>query len=380
MYSGKHYETGTLSNAMAASGTPVSEAMALGASGGIAFGYFVFEYKGDLPHVALLTRNTFAPFDRMLDNLAIVRESRETTDGARAEKNLRIALDDGHKPLVWADAYSLPYLGLPREVMWMMKPLLVIAYEGDDFLVVDGSPDPIRLSSAVLAQARGKVKKDRHRMMILERQDGDRLAEGLRRGIETGVALMLDKPPAGSADNFGIQGMRAFAKALTDTKGAKAWRTKFEPGPRLIQALAGRVGQPGVWDWIETWGTAPGGDRGTYAAFLRDAAHGTGLSLEEYASKLDASHKLWRELATRSMPDEITEFKELKALKRLYSESREQRSDLRPLLRELTERVGKSAALSAMAGEIQASMAEMVLEIADVESEVFTGLREALKG
>ena len=79
-FEGKHYETGTLTNALAAlgavdphTGKPYSEALALGASGGIAFGYFVFEYKGQLPHVALLTRNTFAPFEPMLDQLAIKR-------------------------------------------------------------------------------------------------------------------------------------------------------------------------------------------------------------------------------------------------------------------------------------------------------------------
>src|SRR4051812_16288350 len=96
---GRHYETGTIVDALAAmgardpkTGKAYSEALALGASGGIAFGYFVFEYKGHLPHVALLTRNTFAPFERTLDNLAIKRDARETTDGARAEKNLRAEL------------------------------------------------------------------------------------------------------------------------------------------------------------------------------------------------------------------------------------------------------------------------------------------------
>lgn len=212
-------------------------------------------------------------------------------------------------------------------------------------------------------------------MMIVERPDPGRLAEGLNRGIETAVALMLDKPPAGSPDNFGIQGMRAFAKVLTDTKGPKAWHSKFEPGPRLVQALAGRIGQPGVWDWIETWGTARGGDRGTYAAFLREA----NPALSDLASQLDVSHQLWLKLASRAMPDEIAEFKELKALKRQYSESREDRAKLRPAICCLIEQVGGSEKLASMAGDIRASMAETVLQIAEVESEVFHGLRELLK-
>jgi hypothetical protein len=63
---GRHSETGSIHNALALqgikaphTGKPYSEALLLGISGGIAFGYFTFEYKGYLPHVALLTRNTF---------------------------------------------------------------------------------------------------------------------------------------------------------------------------------------------------------------------------------------------------------------------------------------------------------------------------------
>jgi hypothetical protein len=67
---GRHYETGTLRNAWALrgaraphTGQPYSEALLLGVSGGITFGYFTFAYTGELPHMALLTRNTFDAFD-----------------------------------------------------------------------------------------------------------------------------------------------------------------------------------------------------------------------------------------------------------------------------------------------------------------------------
>jgi hypothetical protein len=39
-----------------------SKALLLGVNDGIAFGYFTFEYKGILPHMAILARNTFDPF------------------------------------------------------------------------------------------------------------------------------------------------------------------------------------------------------------------------------------------------------------------------------------------------------------------------------
>ncbi|HET6595505.1 MAG TPA: hypothetical protein VFG81_07770 [Anaerolineales bacterium] len=54
---GRHSETGSIHNALALQGVraphtgkPYSEALLLGVSGGIAFGYFTFEYKGYLPH------------------------------------------------------------------------------------------------------------------------------------------------------------------------------------------------------------------------------------------------------------------------------------------------------------------------------------------
>lgn len=393
-FQGRHYETGAIANVLAAmgvsnlrTGKPYSEALALGASGGIAFGYFVFEYTGHLPHVALLTRNTFSPFERALDNLAIRREQRETVDGARAEKNLRLELDAGNIVLVWADVFSMPYRSLDPQQMWQMQPLVVLGHDGEDFLVADGALRDQRVSAGALAIARGRVKKDRYRMMTLEPPDADRLADGLRRGMETCAALFLDKPPAGSANNFGIAGMRHFAKMLRDPKNAKGWAKTFAPGPRFVQALAGRHGQPGVADWIERWGTADGADRGTYAAFLREAADWTGLSdLNEIAKAFDRSAPLWQDLAEAAMPDSIPAFRELKALKRRHArlwfehgaDSNDERAAIRREMGTLVERLGVEEELVAEAPAIRERMAELVERIAETEEPAVRDLRAAI--
>ncbi|MBC8065719.1 MAG: BtrH N-terminal domain-containing protein, partial [Chlorobia bacterium] len=157
-FTGRHYETGTIANILQARGDinpitkkPYDEDFVIGASGGIAFGYFVFEYKGYLPHVALLTRNTFHPFERALDNLGIRREVRETTNEAKGEENLRRELDMGNLVVVWADAFSLPYFGFENHEMYGMRPLLVVGQEGDDFLVVDGTKSPFSMSRTEMA-------------------------------------------------------------------------------------------------------------------------------------------------------------------------------------------------------------------------------------
>jgi hypothetical protein len=84
-FDGHHYETGTVHNYLAFTGAraphtrnPYSEALLLGVSGGIVTGYFTFAYKGHDPHVALLTRNSFDPFDTMLSRRGVERDVRQT--------------------------------------------------------------------------------------------------------------------------------------------------------------------------------------------------------------------------------------------------------------------------------------------------------------
>jgi hypothetical protein len=391
---GRHSETGTIVDALAAmgvrdpkTGKAYSEALALGASGGIAFGYFVFEYKGYLPHVALLTRNTFSPFDRSLDNLAIRRESRETTDAARAEKNLRAELDLGNPVIVWADAYSLPHTGLCADQMWAMRPLLVVGQEGSDFLVVDRHESAFPLSAEVLSAARSRVKKDRHRMMTLEAPDEERVAEGLLRGIETCLALFLDKPPAGSPNNFGFTGMRNFAAMLVDDKTAKGWGKTFAPGPRLVNALAGEWGQPGIADWIERWGTSASADRDVFAQFLEEAAAWAGIpEVAAGAAAFRESASLWRRLADEAMSDAVDEFRALKTLKQRHSEiwisqglaSLSERASIRNEMANLTARAAESAVLAREGASIRRTLSELVDAIADVEEPLISGLRRAL--
>src|SRR6185436_18941429 len=119
-------------------GQPYSEALLLGISGGIAFGYFTFEYKGYLPHVAMLTRNTFSPFSTMLERLGIAQDVQQTSKPDIAEKNLQDIFASGLYPLVWADHFSLPYNNLPSDAaMWGMLPRFAIESDGKSVTVAD---------------------------------------------------------------------------------------------------------------------------------------------------------------------------------------------------------------------------------------------------
>jgi hypothetical protein len=197
---------------------------------------------------------------------------------------------------------------------------------------------------------------------------------------------MLDSPPVGSLDNFGVAGMRALAEALL-AKTRRGWSKQFEPGPRLVQALAGRHGQPGVWDWIETWGTRGGADRGTYADFLREAARWTGNSeLAAIAPRFENIAEDWKALAEAAMPDAIPEFARLKALKiahrSLWFEaglaSVPAREEMRREMVELTEAAARSAMLAEADPAIRMTMAELLLRLAEAEFEAANAIRRSL--
>lgn len=381
-FSGRHYETGTIANILQARGdvNPITgkafdEAFVIGASGGLAFGYFVFEYKGYLPHVALLTRNTFHPFERALDNLGIRRETRETTSAEKGEENLCRELDMGNMVVVWADSFSLPYFGVESHEMYGMRPLLVIGREGDGFLAVDGTEQPFYMSREEMARARGRVKKDRWRTMIIEAVNLD--AKQIEEAMATAAALFLDNPPAGSPNNFGATGMRFMAKMLIDEKHPKSWAKTFQPGPRLRQALAGSLGQPGIWDWICAYGTDSAADRATYASFLRD------LGREGAAQLFDQSAPLWASFAEAALSDEVDELKSLRDIKveyeRLWREqgraSDRERANLRIQIDSQLANLEDGRKLEPCSTEIRRRMSDLLLKIVELEEPAFGLLR-----
>ncbi|MGZ9166670.1 MAG: BtrH N-terminal domain-containing protein, partial [Anaerolineales bacterium] len=252
-FSGRHWETGSIHNALARqgikaphTGQPYSEALLLGVSGGIAFGYFTFEYKGYLPHVAMLTRNTFNPFSTILERLGIAQDLRQTNKVDMAEKNLLGTLEGGLYPLIWADQFSLPYNCLDSDnAMWGMLPILAVETDGKSITVADRSSQPLHLSMADLSKARGRVKEDKYRIMTLDAPQTTKLAAALHKGICQAIKLFTEEPPRGVRDNFGFAAYQKLASMLVNTRNKQSWDRFFDPGVRMYHALAGSPVQPG---------------------------------------------------------------------------------------------------------------------------------------
>ena len=278
-FAGRHYETGTLRDALAwegvrapHTGEPPSEALLLGISGGIAFGYFTFHYQGYPPHLALLTRNTFDPLTTLLERLAIPRDVRQTASADRGAANLRAALEEGHAAIVMADSFSLPWTLLPPdERNWAMTPLLVHGLDDDHAWIAGPSSQSLVIPAATLAAARGRVKKEKFRVTTLGAPDFSRLESAVEAGLQQCLSLFTEGPPRGSRNNFGLVALERWAELLTNTRNKQSWARYFAPGRDLMMALAGNHTQPGAFGFIELWGF-DGMERAACADFLDEAA------------------------------------------------------------------------------------------------------------
>lgn len=317
-FAGRHPETGTVHNALAYQGVraphtgePYSEALLLGITGGITVGYFTFEYEGYLPHIALLTRNTFDPLETLFERLALPREVIHTTSSAKGDENVQDVLRSGRPAVVWADMFSLSYNDLPYdERNWRVIPMLVYGLDDEHAHLADRANVPIAVPTAEFQAARARIKKDKFRVMTLETPNEERLAAAVSKGIWECISLFTDAPPKGKRDNFGLAALQHWVKMLTNKRNKSGWMRYFAPGERLWMALAGNITQPGIVATImhEDGNSA---ERGMCADFLEEAA----LILEKpdlnaVAALFRDCETKWSTLATIALPQDIPLFKE----------------------------------------------------------------------
>jgi hypothetical protein len=394
-FDGLHRETGPIRNVLAYgeqpaphTGKPLSEALLMGISGGIAVGYFLFEYKGYLPHVALLTRNTFDPLDTLFERLALPREVLQTAKPEAAMKNLLDVLESGHPALVWTDLFSLPYNLLSgSDPMWAMVPIVVYGVEGDTVYLADRSRQPLTITIDEMMTARGRVKQDKYRVMILDAPDMDKLPAAVIKGIWQCISLFTDAPPKGTRQNFGLAALQHWADMLTNTRNKHSWERYFPPGSRLYNALAGDIGQPGTFDWIMLWSGSDGAERSLYADFLDEAAAILSKPvLKSVGEQFRQSAAVWNELATALLPDEIPLLKETRELKLQKRElflagqsTLEERKAINKRLRALKESAATDFPMSAAEYKnFREQLRTYVLRIHDLEKEAITALQAAV--
>lgn len=318
-FAGRHYETGTIHNYYAYldvcaphTNQPYSEALLLGVSGGITFGYFSFAYEGHDPHVALLTRNTFNPWDTILSRLGVVQEVRQTTKAEKGVANLLDVLEDGTPAIVWADMWSMPYNALPFDKgMWGMLPFIVYGVDEatNRVWIADRAGVPLTVTPEELATARARVKKDKFRIATLDIPDPEKLASAVFAGVWDTIKLYTEKPPKGSARNFGFAAYKHWIELLTKPKARLSWAKEFPIGIRLYAGLMS------AFDHMGATGVLKDGNRSHYADFLEEAA----IILEKptltsVADQWRESGKAWQELGETLLPNSIPQLQESREL------------------------------------------------------------------
>jgi hypothetical protein len=395
-FDGRHYETGSVQNILALQGVkaphtgkPYSEAFLLGVSGGIAFGYFTFEYKGFLPHLVFLTRNTFDPFPTMLERLGVVQTVYQTTKAEIAERNLVETLASGSPALVWADQCSLPYTNQDPKEYWNMIPIVVYGIDGDHAMVADRSSRPLRVSMETLMNARGRVKKDKYRLVTIEAPQPAKLAAAAQKGIWQCISLFTDKPPRGTRQNFGFAAYEHLADMLTNARNKQSWARYFGPGPCMYQALAGSVTQPGAFTWINLWGAGDGAERALYANFLDEAAILLEKkSLKEAAEQFRLSHTQWLKFADTLLPSTVPALHEAKTLmlrrNQLFVEKGEEAMDeiheIISRLKKLQDAAAREFPLiETQVFELRSTLREHVLAISGIEQKAVELLQASMK-
>ncbi len=316
-FEGRYWDTAAIRNALDYQGVKAphtgeafSEAMLLGISGGITFGYFTFHYKGYDPQVNLLTRNTFDPMEKIFDRMGIPREARQSTSANKGRQNLIDALEEGYAPLASPDMWLLPYNAMPYdEGMWGGMPLVIFGYEPDknEAYISDRSRVPLTVSAEDLDKARGRIKKEKQRLLLLRPPNEAKLAAAVTQGLADCAQLMTEKPPKGSAKNFGLRALAHWAAMLEKTsKGS--WAREYPTGRPLLSVLISSYTFLGP-----AFGKTICAERDVYADFLDEAAALLGLpALENVALRYRNAGEAWRALLGALLPEAVPFLKDVR--------------------------------------------------------------------
>jgi hypothetical protein len=200
--------------------------------------------------------------------------------------------------------------------------------------------------------------------------------------------LYTDAPPKGKRENFGFAAMQHLADMLTNTRNKLSWERYFPAGSRMYAALAGNVVQPGMFDWICTWGAGDGAERGVYADFLDEAAAILGKpALKAAGAKFREAAEAWCAFGDALLPDHVALFKETRDLKLRKNDLFIQKGgdgldDIRAVNKQLEAiraSVAKNFPLSpSEAAIMREGLRDRLLKIHDIEREAVEAMQGAI--
>jgi hypothetical protein len=272
--------------------------------------------------------------------------------------------------------------------MWGMMPVLAVESDGKTVTIADRSSQPLHVSMADLAKARGRVKDDKYRLVTLSAPQTSKLAGAVHKGICQAIKLFTEEPPKGARDNFGFAAYQKLADMLVNKRNKQSWERFFPAGVRMYHALAGSPSQPGTYHWVNTWGSADGAERGLYADFLEEAAVILKKpALKESAEKFRESHGLWLQFGDALLPDDVPMLGESKKLiQKKHSLFADEGDVALPEIKRCNNRLWKILEQSktdfplseTQAVEFRANLRDILLKIGAVEKDAVDLLQAAM--
>jgi hypothetical protein len=195
------------------------------------------------------------------------------------------------------------------EGMWGGLPVVVYGYEPEEgkAYISDRSFVPLTVTTDELDKARARIKKDKHRLLILEHPDNSLLANAVRQGIRDCINLMTEKPPRGSSKNFGLSGLLHWGNMLQKTtKGS--WAREYATGRPLMSVLMSSYTFLGP-----AFGKTIKAERDVYANFLDESSKLLQMpELENVAVRYRIAGDAWDGLLCALLPEDVPLLKKVR--------------------------------------------------------------------
>jgi len=300
---GKHCETTALKRALDYHGLSLSEEMLLGLGGGIGFIYWYMKMMPSPFIGARYGKGADFPINicrRIGADIGIV----ETSSPKRGYEELKALLRAGEPAVAYNDMVYFPYLVLPEVAHFGGHVVVVFGLdeERDEVYIYDRGRDPVTVSIADLARARGSKFPPfppKHKLLkISYPAKVGNLEKGIKESIRECCLGML-KPPI---KNIGLAGIEKWSKVVVK------WSEQFE-GMDLLGALMNG------FMYIEIAGTGGSAFRSMYARFLKEASSIIDEpALEEVVEMILESAGVWSEIASRLLPDSWSNLKKMRQL------------------------------------------------------------------
>lgn len=285
-------------------GSAISEATALGLTGGIGAGVFAFYYD-EFSSFYVAGRHLWyddvACLKTACQRLGIKPEIKEFGGAGPAEKGLVSLLKEG-PVIAWLDMGSLPHRGLPAS--WSGGGYhLVTVYQSDaegETVFGDLADEPVHLETSLFTKARGRIKKDKFRLLAMQPPSGN---PSLPDALAGGLAACAEGLVRGRIKNFTIKSFDAWADALHGASGKDSWEKMFPPGHRLWRGLTS------MFEFIEHFGSGGGLMRPLFSQTLRESALILNKpALLQLADSYEAQGEKWTALAEAALPENVSAF------------------------------------------------------------------------